>query len=436
MVNILQHLSKGSKPVVQGSKPLINVYKALVRHYRALAFESSCDDTCVALLERTSPNTPVKVIAELKETLNSTKTGGVVPLDAVHFHQKNVARMVAKLASEHGFGPSSPPDLICVTRGPGMMGSLTASLQFAKGLAVAWDRPLVGAHHMLGHLLTPKLPQKNSESCKGPEYPFLSLLCSGGHTMLVLLSTLDKHEVLVDTIDIAAGDALDKAARELGMLGNMIGPVLEKFVNDIDVVKKEAYSKIDTNGKDPSFPLNMPKPLVSSKHSKIPDSVKFSFASFPSAIQHFCKNVSLEGPQREFAAFKLQETLFDHIVDRINVAFKKSKNIDGRTGEIPDLGDVKDFVCSGGVAANLVLREKLKQKLNTPQPMNFHFPDLSLCTDNAAMIGNVGMEIFENLRVKSDLGILAIRKWPMGDLLAVDGWEPVSDEEYKRVTGF
>lgn len=425
-----------AKHLAQGSKPLANVYKALVRHYRALAFESSCDDTCVALLERTSPNSPVKVIAELKETLNSTKTGGVVPLDAVHFHQKNVARMVARLGRDHGFGPSSPPDLICVTRGPGMMGSLTATLQFAKGLAVAWDRPLVGAHHMLGHLLTPKLPQKTSNPGQGPEYPFVSLLCSGGHTMLVLLSSLDKHEILVDTIDIAAGDALDKAARELGMLGNMIGPVLEKFVCEIDAEKREFYRQIDTNGKHPEFPLNMPKPFISPKHSKVPDSVKFSFASFPSAVQQYCKNVSVEGPQKEFAAFQLQETVFDHIVDRINVAFSKSRNADEKSGDFPNLDNVKDFVCSGGVAANSVLREKLRQKLNTPQKMTFHFPDLALCTDNAAMIGNVGMEIFEHLRLKSDLGILAIRKWPMGDLLAVDGWEPVSEEEYERVTGF
>lgn len=412
------------------------LYKALARHYRALAFESSCDDTCVALLERTSPNSPVRVIAELKRTLNSVKTGGVVPLDAVHFHQKNVAQMVTQLGVEHGFGPQNPPDLICVTRGPGMMGSLTASLQFAKGLAVAWDRPLVGAHHMLGHLLTPTLAQKDNELPKGPQYPYLSLLCSGGHTMLVLSSALDNHEILVDTIDIAAGDALDKAARELGMLGNMIGPVLENFVNDIDAGQRNFYSQIESNGKHLDFPLNMPRPLVSPKHSKIPEDIKFSFASFPSAIQHYCKKTHMSPSQREFAAFKLQETLFDHIVDRINVAFLKSKLSNSESCEFPNLDNVKDFVCSGGVAANSVLREKLRQKLNAPQQLNFHFPDLSLCTDNAAMIGNVGMEIFENLRLKSSLEILAIRKWPMGDLLTVDGWEPVSEEEFKKVTGF
>lgn len=430
-----------SFPAIRAQNPLKLIFKAQIRRYRALAIESSCDDTCVALLERSSPTSQVTVIGELKETLRSEQAGGVVPLDALHFHQQTVARLVRQLGETAGFGPTDPPDLICVTRGPGMMGSLSATLQFAKGLAYAWNRPLVGAHHMLGHLLTPKLPQKIVEHSEGPQYPFLSLLCSGGHTMLVLLSSIDKHEVIIDTIDIAAGDALDKAARELKMLGTMIGPVLERFVLEIDPITKESYNNVRTDGQNPEFPLIMSMPMTSSKHQRIPKDIRFSFASFPSAIQHFCKTNEIGKLQRQFAAHKLQELVFGHIVDRINVAFTKSKMATEAkekkaTEHFWDLSGVKDFVCSGGVGANSTLREKLRNNLEGLQPLRFHFPDPALCTDNAAMIGNVGMEIFETLRLKSDLDVLAIRKWPMDKLLDVDGWQKVSDEEYRKVTGF
>lgn len=91
-------------------------YGTFVRRYRVLAFESSCDDTCVALLEKETPQSEVRVIAEIKETLNSANAGGVIPLDAVHFHQKTVAGVVRRLGAEHNFGASNPPDLICATR--------------------------------------------------------------------------------------------------------------------------------------------------------------------------------------------------------------------------------------------------------------------------------------------------------------------------------
>lgn len=305
-----------------------------------------------------------------------------------------------------------------------MLGSLSSGLQFAKGLASAWDRPLIGTHHMLGHLLIASLTKPGQTP---PQYPFLSFLCSGGHTMLVLLKSLTEHEVIINTIDIAAGDSLDKCARELGLQGKMLGPELEKYVAGIDTADKAHFASIKTHTRDNEFGFHLTLPMRTPKHKKVPDTVEFAFASFLSSIEGFKQQKGpLDERTNRFVAYKTQELLFDHIVNRINIAFiKHGQNGDGK------FRDVHDFVCSGGVAANSVLREKLQQL----HELSFHFPDLEVCTDNATMIGVAGIEVFEKLRLKSPLGILPIRRWPMNELLDVE-WDPVSSQEYHKVTGW
>lgn len=399
-----------------------------------LAIESSCDDSCVALLERNHRDLPPQLIDEVKVTLNSAKVGGIIPTAAHEFHQASVASETLKLCARNGFAGSYAPDLICVTRGPGMVGSLSASTQFAKGLAVAWNKPLIGVHHMLGHLLTAMLPSSRGGTYDPPKYPFLSLLCSGGHTMLVLLKSITDHQVIINTSDIAAGDSIDKCARELGLEGNMLGPELERYVANIDPELQQEFARTSTYN-DNRFGFRLRMPMRGPKHKKIPETIEFGFASFLSSITGF-KDANfrlkpMDETTRQFVAYKLQEVLFDHIVNRINVAFAKH----GAEGDMSFAG-VQDFVCSGGVAANQRLREKLYEELKTDNALKFHFPDLRLCTDNATMIGNAGIHIFEQLRVKSDLSILPIRKWPMDELLTVDGWVPVTEEEFSLVTGW
>lgn len=301
-----------------------------------------------------------------------------------------------------------------------MVGSLSASLQFAKGLAVAWNRPLIGVHHMLGHLLVANMPSK--ENATPPSFPFLSLLCSGGHTMLVLLRSLSDHEIIINTIDIAGGDSIDKCARELGLSGNMLGPVLEKYVQNIDEDRKEKFKKA---GNDNEYGFLLTLPMRSARHKRVPDDIEFAFASFLSTLERFKKTRGpLDEETHQFVAYKLQETIFDHIVNRINIAFIKHGN--------SKFAGVQDFVCSGGVAANSVLRQKLKA---LPGNLQFHFPALALCTDNATMIGVAGIELFEKLRIKSPLDILPIRRWPMDQILGVN-WDKVTNEEFKKVTGW
>lgn len=414
--------------------------KMIYRNYRVLALESSCDDSCVALLEKDTPGGQVVAIDEAKMTLSSANAGGIIPTAAHEFHQIRIAELVRNFCLKHGISAVNPPDLLCVTRGPGMVGSLSASLQFAKGLAVAWERPIIGVHHMLGHLLTANLPTMENSTQPRPEYPFLSLLCSGGHTMLVLLKSLTHHEIVINTSDIAAGDSLDKCARELGLKGNMLGPELEKYVASIDPVTRERFAKINTNTEDNEFGFRLRMPMRAAKHKKVPDVIEFGFASFLSSVEAFKEKKLLGKPldeeTRQFMAFKLQEVLFGHMINRINIAYIKHAPVG--TNEFADgkFDGVRDFVCSGGVAANKVLREKLFNEVRLSEELKFHFPDLRLCTDNATMIGNAGMDIFEQLRVKSRLDVLPIRKWPLDGLLKVDGWENVSDEEYRKVTGW
>lgn len=405
------------------------------RFYRILAIESSCDDSCVALLDRKDQNSQPQIIDEAKVTLNSAQVGGIIPTAAHEFHQMSIANLVQDFCHKHSLSAQSAPDLICVTRGPGMIGSLSASMQFAKGLAVAWNKPLVGVHHMLGHFLTVMLPSKESASQLPPQYPFLSLLCSGGHTMLVLLRSLTKHQVIINTSDIAAGDSIDKCTRELGFVGNMLGPELEKYVAGIDPDLKSKFASANTNTGPNAFDFKLRMPMRGPKHKKVPETIEFGFASFLSSITGYKTakfgSEPMDSVTKQFVAFKLQEVLFDHIINRINIAFAKH----GKSGD-GLFGHVKDFVCSGGVAANKRLRQKLFNDLQSGSPLKFHFPDLKLCTDNATMIGNAGMYIFEQLRVKSNLNVLPIRKWPMDELLNVDGWEKVSNEEFSLVTGW
>lgn len=413
------------------------------RNYRILAVESSCDDSCVALLDKYLASQPPRVIDQAKATLNSAPEGGINPTKAYEYHHHALAPLVRNFCQKHRITPDSPPDLICCTRGPGMVGSLSAGLQMAKGLAVAWNKPLIGVHHMLGHALIAKLPKSTQPNVQPPSYPFLSLLCSGGHTMLILLKSITDHEIVINTMDIAAGEGLDKCGRELGLVGNMIGKELEQFVKNIPETAKEEFKRIKTHTRDNEFNFQLAKPLRSAKFDKIPDELQFTFAGFVSSIKHLRKTYyedkEFDMRTKQFLAFKIQEILFDHIVDRINVAILKH-------GKAPDVefsdgkfAGVKDFICSGGVAANDRLREKLFSDLNYDKnlgiarlDMQFHYPDISLCTDNAVMIGVAGAEIFETLKVKSDLSIYPIRRWPMNELLDVDGWVKVKDEELER----
>lgn len=383
-------------------KFVLNKPTQFIKKYNVLAIETSCDDTCVSILERFSANAAPNVLVNLKDTLDSVDEGGIIPIKAHVHHQARIGPLTLRALAESGVRERI--DLICVTRGPGMPGSLSGGLDFAKGLAVAWDKPLVGVHHMLGHLLIPRMATNG----KAPKYPFVSLLVSGGHTTFVLSRAIDDHEILCDTIDIAVGDSLDKCGRELGFKGTMIAREMERFINQ------------GLDDQDSTLKLVMPSPLKNKAGRK--NLLSFSFSSFITALRI---NLSKLGkshindlPECEIRsiAYQVQESIFDHIIDKLKQAIKLQPE---------KFQNVNEFVCSGGVSNNQRLRTKLEEELGETNPTgftNFYYPPMDLCSDNSIMIGWAGIEIWETLGLASDLDICPIRQWPLNDLLNVDGW--------------
>ena len=223
------------------------------RHLLTLAIESSCDDTSVAILEK-DRNARAKLHSHKKITSDNLAYKGVHPIVALESHEQNLATLVndalQSLPFQDTVGPSEStvhvrgdarrkPHFVTVTRGPGMRSNLSTGLNTAKGLAVAWQVPLVAVNHMQAHALTPRLVHalnaKESAPPK-PAFPFLSLLVSGGHTMLIRSQSLTEHPTLASTVDIAIGDCIDKIARHVlpqevldASKSTMYGPILERF---------------------------------------------------------------------------------------------------------------------------------------------------------------------------------------------------------------
>lgn len=352
-----------------------------------MAIETSCDDSCVALLDRYSKDEPPILVHHLKSTLDSKSVGGIVPTKAFVHHQENLASLVRQMCNSYDLY-TQPPDLICVTQGPGMPGSLNIGLDTAKGLSVAWNKPLVGVHHMLLHLLVPRMVSNGLK----PSFPFYSLLVSGGHTMLVRSDSLLSHQVVCDTIDIAAGDLLDKCGRTLGFRGNMIAKEMDMFII-------ENHQPIDS-----SIDLtSINKPLMNKPGRK--DVQSFSFSLFNGMVERTLQKNNLKLDtltplQRYTISSYIQETIFQHMIDKISISLDSTAH--------------SQFVISGGVSANQTLRSKFEQ--NFPK-FEFFYPDLQFCTDNAVMIGWTGIEMYEQLHYTSELDITPIRKWPLADLV-------------------
>ncbi|ODV64510.1 putative N(6)-L-threonylcarbamoyladenine synthase [Ascoidea rubescens DSM 1968] len=378
-----------------------------IRFYKVLAIESSCDDACVALLDRFDPSKPPLIVDQIRSSLNSIPDGGIVPTKAHIYHHMNLAGVISKMSLKYDL-PSNPPDLICVTRGPGLPGSLSIGLEVAKGLSIAWNKPLIGVHHMLGHLLIPRL----STNAQLPTYPFVSLLVSGGHTLLVLSKDILNHEILATSQDISVGDSLDKCARVLGITGIMFAKELEKYINEKPIEPKLMDTKI----------MTFPHPF-SNSNDRV-NLAALAFGSFEATLRkqlHDLYNIedlgmikqTLDDDTRRKIAYEVQSSIFNYLLDRIEVVLQVNKD---------KIKDCNDFVVSGGVSANLFLRNLVKERLSTEEPKSitiskFHFADPALCTDNAVMIGWAGIELYENSCFKqTNLTMVPIHKWPLNEI--------------------
>jgi len=327
---------------------------------RVLGFESSCDETGVALVE--VPEHGHGLPRLLAQALHSQIAmhqayGGVVPELASRDHIRRVLPLTRDALRDADL-TLADVDVVAYTQGPGLAGALLVGAGVAVSLAAALGKPTLGIHHLEGHLLSPFL------SADPPEFPFVALLVSGGHTQLMRVDDVGSYEILGETIDDAAGEAFDKSAKLLG-LPYPGGPHLAKLAQ---------------SGDPKAFEL--PRPLL---HSGKPD---FSFAGLKTAVLTQVKRLgdSPSDQQRADLAASTQAAIVELLVRKSMLALKE-------TG-------LKRLVVAGGVGANALLRQELNAAC-TKRNVRVHYPELSLCTDNGAMIAMAA-----GMRLQRDMGQL------------------------------
>ncbi|KAF8891701.1 glycoprotease family-domain-containing protein [Infundibulicybe gibba] len=334
------------------------------RKFTVLAIESSADDTCAAVVKSSREICSNVVIKQhdLHEAY-----GGIHPAVAIEAHQRNMPLAVKRALAEAKVDIVKDIDGIAFTRGPGIGGCLSVGSNAAKTLAAALNKPLVGVHHMQAHALTPLLTSWPDI----PKFPFLSLLISGGHTLILLAASLKSFRVLATTPDESIGRAFDKVSRMLELKWTKLGPgaALEEFCKDGGVLA----------------PLDIP-PFPRPMHGKL----GFSYASLHSHAERYINKrggvASLDDAERRSLALGFQAAAATHLEDKLLLAVNwcTQNNI-----------NVEHIVVSGGVASNAFLRERLHACLShLQQPISLNFPPPSLCTDNAVMIGWASMHRF------------------------------------------
>ncbi len=308
-----------------------------------LGIESSCDETGVAIVAVDGPGLPRLLGQALHSQIRMHEAyGGVVPELASRDHVRRVLPLSEAALAEAGLGVRDI-DVVAFTRGPGLAGALLVGAGVACGLAAALGKPTLGVHHLEGHLMSPFL------SADPPEFPFVALLVSGGHTQLMRVDGVGRYELLGETIDDAAGEAFDKSAKLLG-LGYPGGPALARLAEQ---------------GRADAFDL--PRPLLHQAN------LDFSFAGLKTAVMTSLKRL---GPaptdaQRADLAASTQAAIVDALQ-------RKSLRALRETG-------LRRLVVAGGVGANAALRTALNAACTT-RGVRVHYPELHLCTDNGAMI--------------------------------------------------
>jgi len=325
-----------------------------------LGLESSCDDTAAALV---TSDRQILAQSVVGQTQAHQPYGGVVPEIAARAHAEILPGLIRKLLDDAKMSLDDV-DAIAATAGPGLIGGVMVALLMGKGLALAAGKPLIAVNHLEGHALSPRLVDPDIG------FPYLLLLVSGGHCQLLEVRGVDDYRRLATTIDDAAGEAFDKAAKLLG-LPYPGGPAIEELAKGGDAT---------------AVPL--PRPLVGSGEPH------FSFAGLKSAVERAVAS-GAHRPQDIAASF--QQAVVDCLVDRTAVALGKS--------------DAPSLVVAGGVAANQAIRKALAD-LAQCEGRKFSVPPAWLCTDNAAMIAWAGAERFA-AGMTDPLDAPARARWPL-----------------------
>ena len=326
-----------------------------------LGIESSCDDTAAAVISDSVILSNVVASQSIHELY-----GGVVPELASREHQKLILPVVEKVLKEAGISVNEL-SAVAFTNGPGLVGSLMVGTSFAKSMSLALDIPLIAVNHMQAHILAHFIDDPENDN---PDFPFLALTISGGHTQIVKVNSCFDMEVLGETLDDAAGEAFDKSGKVIG-LKYPAGPQIDKLSKDGDP-NKYRFTKPKVGGLDFSF-----------------SGLKTNFLNFIHRETRFDENFIKKNLNSICAS--LQKVIVEILMDKLVMASKQ-------TG-------IKTIVICGGVSANSEVRSKLK--LNSEKyGWKIHIPKLSYTTDNAAMIAITGQLKYEH-ELFSDLEISA-----------------------------
>lgn len=338
---------------------------------RILGIETSCDETGVAIYDEEKGLVANQLYSQIDMHADY---GGVVPELASRDHIRKTLPLIQEALKEANLQPSDI-DGIAYTAGPGLVGALLVGSTIARSLAYAWNVPALGVHHMEGHLLAPMLEEN------APEFPFVALLISGGHTQLVKVDGIGKYELMGESIDDAAGEAFDKTGKLLGL----------------DYPAGVAMSKLAESGTPNRF--KFPRPMTDRP------GLDFSFSGLKTFAANTIKaNANENGEINEQTRCDIAHAFQQAVVDTILIKCKRALE---QTG-------YKRLVMAGGVSANKQLRADVAEMMQKLKGEVF-YPRPQFCTDNGAMIAYTGF-----LRLKngehSDLSISVKPRWAMTEL--------------------
>lgn len=317
-----------------------------------LGIESSCDDTSAAVLQDGWLLANVMASQEVHR-----KYGGVIPELASRAHQQNILPVVSQALDQAGVTMDNV-DAIAFTRGPGLLGSLIVGTSFAKGLAIASSKPLVEVNHLQGHILSHFIKVEGRDNTQ-PEFPFLALLVSGGHTQIVRVDDYLQFTVLGQTIDDAVGEAFDKCSKMMD-LGYPGGPIIDRLAKEGNP-KRFRFAKPNIPGLD------------------------FSFSGIKTSLLYFLRDSLKEDP--DFIEKNKNDLCASFQKDLVDILMKKLVKATEITG-------IKQIVAGGGVAANSALRNAITSE-GAKRGWSTFLPELRFTTDNAAMIAIVGYYKFQ-----------------------------------------
>lgn len=340
---------------------------------RVLGIETSCDETGVAIYDSEKGLLSDALYSQVKM---HAEYGGVVPELASRDHVRKLLPLVQETLDKASL-KRTDIDAVAYTSGPGLVGALMVGASCGRAMAFTWNVPAIGVHHMEGHLLAPMLEDQP------PEFPFVALLVSGGHTQLVRVDGIGQYELLGESLDDAAGEAFDKAAKMLG-LDYPGGPLIAKLAQKGDRSR-----------------FRFPRPMTDRP------GLEFSFSGLKTftlntTAKHTVDGVLSDKDQADIAA-AFEEAVIDTLAIKCRRALEQ-------TG-------LKQLVIAGGVSANLRLREKLDEVVKKQRSLLFYARP-EFCTDNGAMIAFAGCQRLLAGQ-HDDLSIITRPRWPMDSLPAI-----------------